>query len=143
MLVVGIELRTSNDRADATIPVHWGRFVQQQVAARVPQRSGDDVIAVYTHFEHEGIDNHGQYSLVIGCPVHGRPCVPEGMVSVRVPPSRRFRLDVEGGRAERVGAAWQQVWKRNDLLKTYVADYERYGSDGSIELCIGIEPGLA
>nr|WP_259371992.1 GyrI-like domain-containing protein [Caldimonas mangrovi] len=142
-MVIGIELRTSNDEAGRTIPDHWRRFSQQQVPASVPQRLGEDVIAVYTHFEHEGIDNGGRYSLVIGCPVHGRPEVPPGMVSVRVAPSRRVRFPVEKGRPDLVGAAWQRVWQRDDLRKTYLADYERYGPDGGIELCIGVEPGDA
>jgi predicted transcriptional regulator YdeE len=143
LLIIGIELRTSNDEAARTIPDHWRRFSQLQVPKNVPQRLGEDVIAVYTHFEHEGIDNHGRYSLVIGCPVQGRPEVPPGMVSVRVAPSRRVRFVVEPGRPDLVGAAWQRVWQRDDLPKTYLADYERYGPDGSIELCIGVEPGTA
>lgn len=138
LLVIGIELRTSNDEADRTIPDHWRRFTGQQVPAHVPQRAGEDVIAVYTHFEHEGIDNRGRYSLVIGCPVRGRPEVPPGMVSVFVPASRRARFAVENGRHDLVGAAWRRVWAHDDLPKTYLADYERYGPDGSIELCIGV-----
>ena len=138
LLVIGIELRTSNDEAARTIPGHWRRFSEQRVPASIPQRAGEDVIAVYTHFEHEGIDNRGRYSLVIGCPVQGRPEVPPGMVSVFVAPSRRARLPVERGRPDLVGAAWQHAWTLHDLPKTYLADYERYGPDGSIELCIGV-----
>lgn len=138
LLVIGIALRTSNDEAMGTIPDHWRRFSARKVVAQVPQRVGGDVIAVYTHFEHEGIDNLGQYSLVIGCPVRGRPQVPPGMVSVFVAPSRRARFVVENGRHDLVGAAWQRVWAHDELPKTYLADYERYGPDGSIDLCIGI-----
>ena len=140
LLVIGIELRTSNDEAAHTIPDHWRRFTGQRVMAGVPQRAGGDMIAVYTHFEHEGIDNLGRYSLVIGCPVLGRPRVPAGMVSVFVAPSRRARFTVENGRHDLVGAAWQRVWAHEELPKTYLADYERYDPDGSIELCIGVAP---
>lgn len=139
LLVIGIALRTCNEQAGRTIPPHWGRFAQEDVLDRIPQRVGDAVYAVYAHFEHEGVDNDGEYSLVIGAAVHGRPEVPVGMVSVVVPATRRACFAVERGRPDLVGARWQQVWQRDDLAKTYLADFERYGQDGVIDLCIGIE----
>ncbi len=64
--VVGLGLRTSNERAFEDIPAHWGRFHQSGLLASIPDRVGEDLFAVYTHFEHRGIDNLGVYSLIIG-----------------------------------------------------------------------------
>jgi predicted transcriptional regulator YdeE len=138
-LIVGIELRTSNDEAFRTIPPHWRRFTEERVLERIPNRASDDVIAVYTHFEHEGIDNRGQYSLIIGAPVEGRPAVPEGMVSAVLPAGRRAVFPVEPARPDQVGAAWQRIWQREDLRKSHVADCERYGAHGEIEIHVGLD----
>lgn len=138
LLVVGIELRTSNDEAMQTIPPHWRRFTEEGVLARIPNRAGDEVLAVYTHFEHEGIDNRGRYSLIIGAPVEGLREVPPGMVSAVVPASRRAVFAVERARPDLVGQAWQQIWQHGDLQKTFIADYERYGAHGDIDIHIGI-----
>lgn len=137
--VIGIELRTSNDEAARTIPPHWGRFTAEGVLARVHGRSSDDVYAIYTHFEHAGRDNRGLYSLVIGAQVVADAPVPAGMVRVVVPASRRAVFPVEKGRFDLVGDAWQRIWARDDLAKTYVADYEHYRVSGEIEILVGIE----
>jgi predicted transcriptional regulator YdeE len=139
LLVVGIELRTSNDQAMETIPPHWRRFAEEGVLACIPNKASDEVLAVYTHFEHEGIDNRGVYSLIIGAPVDGLREVPPGMVSTVVPASPRAVFPVERARPDLVGAAWQHIWQRNDLQKTFIADYERYGPHGEIDIHIGIQ----
>jgi predicted transcriptional regulator YdeE len=139
--VVGIALRTSNDEAFSTIPPHWKRFTEEGVLARIPNKASDEVIAVYTHLEHEGIDNRGMYTLIIGAPVDGLREVPAGMASAVVPASRRAVFPVERARPDLVGPAWQHIWQQHDLKKTFIADYERYGADGSIDIHIGIEQG--
>lgn len=137
-IVVGIELRTSNAEAHRTIPAHWQRFTADGVLSRIPSRTCDDVIAVYTRFEHEGIDNHGAYSLIVGAPVDRLREVPQGMVSGVVHASRRAVFPVERGRPDLVGAAWQRIWQRTDLAKTFIADYEHYHANGDIDIWIGI-----
>src|SRR5687767_2441815 len=138
ILVVGIELRTSNDKAMETIPPHWRRFADEGVLARIPHKASDEVLAVYTHFEHEGVDNRGMYSLIIGAPVEGLSEVPQGMVSAVLPASQRAVFPVERARPDLVGQAWQQIWQRGDLKKTFIADCERYGPHGEIDIHIGI-----
>jgi len=136
--VVGIELRTSNTVAAQTIPPHWQRFTEEAVLAHIPARRGDDVFAVYTHFEHAGRDNTGLYSLVIGAAVAPDAPVPAGMVRVVVPASSRAVFGVEKGRFDLVGACWQTIWQRNDLAKTFIAEYEQYRANGDITVSIGL-----
>jgi predicted transcriptional regulator YdeE len=138
LTIVGIELRTSNAEAFSTIAPHWQRFSGEGVLARIPAKASDDVYAVYTHFEHEGIDNNGCYSLIIGAAVDGLREVPPGMVSAVVPPSRRVVFPVERGRHDLVGATWQRIWSETGLRKTFIADYERYQPNGDIDICIGV-----
>jgi predicted transcriptional regulator YdeE len=138
ILVVGLELRTSNDEAAQTIPPHWQRFSREAVLGRIPHKASDEVYAVYTHFEHEGVDNRGRYSLIIGAAVRPGGKVPEGLVSAVLPAGRRAVFEVERGRHDLVGEAWRRIWEHTELDKAYLADYERYRPDGTIEICIGL-----
>lgn len=136
--VVGIELRTSNTEAMHTIPPHWQRFGQENVLATIADKRGEDVFAVYTHFEHSGSNNTGLYSLVIGAAVAPDAPVPLGMVRVVVPTSPRAVFALEKSRFDLVGAAWQTIWQRNDLAKTFIAEYEQYHANGDISVSIGL-----
>ena len=137
--VIGIGLRTTNLEAMQTIPPHWQRFGQEAVLARIPHKLGDEVYAVYTHFENAGSNNTGLYSLVIGAPVPASAEVPAGMVRVVIPASRRAVFDVAHNRMDLVGGTWMEIWRRTDLAKTFIAEYERYGADGSIAISIGLQ----
>jgi len=136
--VVGIELRTSNTEAMQTIPPLWQRFGQENVLAAISGKRGEDVFAVYTHFEHAGSNNTGLYSLVIGAAVAPDASVPAGMVRVVVPASKRAVFGVQKGRFDLVGAAWQTIWQRTDLSKTFIAEYEQYHANGEITISIGL-----
>jgi predicted transcriptional regulator YdeE len=136
--VVGIELRTSNAVAAQTIPPLWQRFSQDNVLAAIEGKQGADVFAVYTHFEHAGSNNTGLYSLVIGAAVAPDAPVPAGMVRVVIPASPRAVFAVEKGRFDLVGAAWQAIWQRSDLSKTFIAEYEQYHANGDITVSIGL-----
>ncbi|MCW7538238.1 GyrI-like domain-containing protein [Aquabacterium sp. A7-Y] len=138
LTIVGLELRTSNDEAFTTIPAHWQRFAREAVLQGIPNKTSADVYAVYTHFEHEGVDNRGHYSLIVGAPVAGLAEVPPGLVSTVVPPSTRAVLAVETGRRDLVGEAWRRIWESQDLKKTFIAEYEHYKPNGEIDICVGI-----
>lgn len=137
--VIGIELCTSNDQAFQTIPGHWARFTREKVLEQLPQRLGGDVFAVYTNFENAGRDNSGIYSLVIGAQVPAGTPLPAGMVRAVVPASQRAVFEVAAGRHDQVGRAWQDIWQRTGLHKTFIAEYERYQPDGRIEISIGLQ----
>jgi len=136
--IAGIELRTTNQEAFETIPRHWQRFSEEGVFTCIPGRLSDEVYAVYTNFENAGRNNEGLYSLVIGARVSPDAALPQDLARMVAPAARRAVFPVERGRFDLVGAAWQAIWARHDLEKTYIADYERYGADGTIDIFIGI-----
>lgn len=138
ILVLGFPLRTSNEKAFRDIPAHWQRLGSENWLARIPDRADDDVYAVYTHHAHEGIDNHGDYTLIVGARVTAATAVPEGMASVVIPPAKHAVFEVERGRADKVGERWLDIWANRDLSKTYLCDHERYHPNGDIEICVGI-----
>jgi predicted transcriptional regulator YdeE len=138
--VVGIALRTHNGEAFETIPAHWARFSQAQLAERLPHRLSDDVYAVYTHFENAGVDIGGTYTMVIGhaVPANTPDLPPDGLTHVVAPASQRAVFPVEKGRFDLVVAQWQVIWAMGDLRTTALADYERYQTDGGIDIHIGV-----
>lgn len=135
--VAGVLIRTTNERAFEDIPALWKAFFQADVVGRIVNRASDDLFAVYTEFEHEGVDNLGTYSFLIGAMVP-RAFEQVGIVTVDVPASRRALFPVKSGRPEQVGTAWREIWARDDLQKTFVCDYERYQPDGTIVIHVGI-----
>lgn len=138
--VIGIELRTTNEEAMETIPRHWQRFSQENVAAAVPACTGPDVYAVYTHFQDAGRGNAGLYSLVIGMAADPAAVPPPGMVRAVLPAGPRAVFPVERGRPDKVVDGWREVWGRTDLRKSFVADCECFAPDGRIEIRIGLHP---
>ncbi len=141
--IIGIELRTRNLDAARTIPPFWQRVHADRVLEQLSGRLSGDVYAVYTHFEHAGVNNEGLYSLVIGAAMPAQAEVPPGMVRVVAPAGRRAVFEVAPARPDRVGAAWARIWEHSELPKSYVADYERYGPDGQIDIWIGLHPAGA
>lgn len=136
--VIGLELRTSNAEAFRTIPPHWQRFTAERVLARITPRLSDSVFAAYTRFEHEGVDNEGTYSLVIGAAVPPDTPVPEGLTRIDLPAQRCAVFEVERGRHDRVGEAWRMIWQHTELPKNYRCDHERYDTDGRIRIFVGL-----
>ena len=141
--VIGIELRTTNEEAFRTIPLHWKRFTEEDVPGRIAGKQSADVYAVYTHFQNAGRDNLGLYSLVLGVSVDAAAAVPQGFTRVTVPASLRAVFPVAKGRFDLVGAKWQEIWARGDLAKTFIAEVERYRPTGEIDILIGIEKEAA
>ena len=138
---MGLELRTSNDEAMQTIPAHWQRFTEENVLERIPGKLSDEVYAVYTHFENAGVNNLGIYSLIIGAPVSSAQAVPPGMSHAVLPASPRAVFPVPQGQFDQVGPAWLEVWQRDDLTKTFIAECERYRADGQIDILLGLRHG--
>lgn len=136
--VIGLPLRTRNSEALRTIPPHWAAFSRAGVAARLGRPDEREVFAVYTDHEHAGVDNLGDYTLVIGHRVDAGAPVPDGLLAARIPASEREVIAVEPGREDLVGEAWQRIWARDDLDLSYVSDFERYDPDGAIEISLGL-----
>lgn len=136
--VVGLELRTCNERAFEEIPAHWARLHRSGVLASISNRVGEDLFAVYTNFERPGIDNQGVYSLIIGARVNDASRTPAGLANATLPASRCAVFAVDRGHPERVGERWRDIWACTDIVKTFQCDHERYKANGEIDIFIGI-----
>ncbi len=138
LCVHGLALRTSNERAFDDIPRHWRRFHREWAERGIPGRRDGDLFAVYTDFAHPGVDNAGEYTLVIGAAVATDAPPADGLVAVRMPAGRYAVYDVASGHPERVGERWRDVWADGTIAKSFTCDYERYHANGDIAIHVGL-----
>ncbi len=129
-LVIGIEAGTTNAKeatADGTIPKQWQKFFQEGILAKIPNRAGSNIYALYTDY---ASDRNGEYSFVIGAMVKNGTAAPDGMVAKQVPGGRFAVITSEQGPLPKVvPLAWQAVWKMEDdgqLKRSYQTDFEIY-----------------
>jgi predicted transcriptional regulator YdeE len=131
--VAGIEIRTTNAAemtSAALIPRQWDRFVKENLAAAIPHRVDDRILAVYTDYES---DQHGEYSFLLGVRVSFEaefpdgPRIPEGMTLRRIPAAEYWVIASERGPVRRVVPdAWKQVWQSREIRRSFQADFEVY-----------------
>ncbi|WGD36528.1 effector binding domain-containing protein [Lysinibacter sp. HNR] len=136
--IIGVELRTTNADSAATIPPFWDEVSGSGILASIPGRLSEDTYALYSNFENAGQDNNGFYSLIIGAAVKSDTPVPDGMTLAVIPASVREVFSVRDNDRHNVVEAWQEVWARTDLAKTYLCEYELYAANGEITVNIGV-----
>lgn len=130
--VIGIGVRTNNAKEITTngaIPKQWGRFFQEGLLAKIPDRVDDTIYAVYSDYQK---DRHGEYDFTIGVAVKSTATVPASMVVKHVPAGKyAIVASANGPVAQVVPEAWRQVWKLEDSselggARAYRSDFEVY-----------------
>lgn len=126
-LVIGIDCRTSNalEAGPQDIPKLWGRFYSEDVINRIPNKTSNEVIALYCDYEG---DYTQPYSVVIGCPVSSIDTIPEGMVAKTIPASSYVVFRAIGEHPKALIETWDNIWKQPSLERTYTSDFELYGN---------------
>jgi predicted transcriptional regulator YdeE len=142
LMVVGIECRTSNDSSAGPqdIPQLWQRFYAEDVQSRIPNKTSEEVIALYCDYAG---DYTQSYSCVIGCAVSSLENIPEGMVGKVVPESTFALYRAVGDFPKSLVDTWGTIWS-SDLKRTYAGDYEVYGHkfagpSKEVDVFVGIE----
>jgi predicted transcriptional regulator YdeE len=134
--VVGIAARTSNAReatADGVIGKQWGRFMQEGLLAKIPNKTDSAIVAVYTDY---ASDANGEYTYLLGARVKADRVnlghdVPAGMVAKKIPAGRYAVFTSEKGPAPKVvPATWKRIWETPKPQpggdRAYGADFEVY-----------------
>ena len=149
--VVGIDARTNNraeTAGEGSIGELWARFWAEKLGERIPNRVGPDVVlAVYSDYES---DEHGDYTVTIGCPVASGDSPPEGMVARTIPAARYAVITSRQGRMpDVVVETWERVWAASpqDLggRRAYTADFELHDAraghpaNAQIDLYVALE----
>lgn len=78
--IIGIATRTSNTSGKAAEDVGalWGRFFEEQIGGKIPEKVSEDIFAIYTDYES---DYTGEYTCLIGYQVGNLENVAEGLVA--------------------------------------------------------------
>ncbi len=148
--VIGIEARTTNAKemtSDGVIGKQWGRFMNENIAAQIPNKASPAMVAVYTDY---ASDKDGEYTFVLGARVTSADQVPAGMVARKVPAGRYAIFISEAGPvANVVSDSWKKIWSipRNSPGgdRAYKTDYEIYDERASnphnaqVEIHVGIK----
>ena len=145
LTLIGIALpgKTINDnqQSSADIGAFWQTFMKENIAAKIPGRSGDDVYAVY--YDYEG-DHTKPFAYFIGVPVGDDTTVPAGMTKLDIPTGKYCHFIAKGKMPDCMINAWGQIWNA-DIKRSYTADYEVYGSrsgdaeDAEVDIFIAVE----
>ncbi|MGG6230527.1 GyrI-like domain-containing protein [Tenacibaculum sp. SDUM215027] len=141
--VVGVSVRTTNENQQAAkdIPALWQRFMSENITEQIPNKSSNEIYAVYTDYES---DHTKPYTTIIGCKVKDIATVPEGMTYKRIEAPDYKKYIAQGNLTEGVVYdKWLEIWKE-DINRAYTSDYEVYGAKASdstnaeVEIFIGV-----
>lgn len=124
--IIGISVRTSNQNGEAArnIPALWGKFMNENLADKIPNKVDGTIYCLYTDYEK---DHTLPYTTVLGCSVNSLEIVPEGMTSVSIEMDKYQKYTAKGNLNEGiVFNEWLKIWE-SDLDRAYTTDFEVYG----------------
>ena len=124
-LIMGIQIRTSNQTCLSDMPQVWEKFMQEKIFEKIPHKVNSTLFAVYTDYED---DYTKPYSYIVGCEVTTLDSIPEGLVGTIVPPSLYAVYTTVGAFPQGLANTWQTVWK-SPLKRAYTSDFEVYSPD--------------
>jgi predicted transcriptional regulator YdeE len=90
---IGLPLRTNNEECSLAMPAHKERFFKEKILERIPNKSNNQILALYTDYEG---DYTKPYSWILGCEVSTLDEVPEGLVGKVIPPSKYAVFTTKG-----------------------------------------------
>jgi predicted transcriptional regulator YdeE len=122
--VIGLKIRTSNDHHHQDGPPLWERFQTEHIAAKIPNKLNDKILAVYTDYES---DYTKPYSYLVGCEVASLNEIPMGLAGIKIPPQQYAVFSAEGPFPQSMIQTWQQIWA-SDIERTYSVDFEIYSA---------------
>ncbi len=120
--ILGISLRTSNERAEKEIPAHWERFFNERIADKIPNKLCETIFSLYTDYEG---DFTKPYSCIIGYEVADLNSIPVGLTGKVIPAAEYALFPATGKFPESVVTAWQKIWA-SPIIRAYTVDFEVY-----------------
>ena len=148
--VIGISARTNNAAetgANGEIPKLWQRLFMEGVLNRIPGRSDETIVAVYTKY---ASDANGDYTYILGAKVAPGTKLPDGMVALTIPAAKYLEfVSAKGPGQEVLPVIWKQIYGYfagpGAAARAFKTDFERY--DGPVDpnalqphIYIGVKP---
>jgi predicted transcriptional regulator YdeE len=136
--VAGLTARTSNreeeDPQAARIGSLWGRFFDERVYDRLPQRSDDmRLFGVYSGYS---TDAHGDFDITTGIAVREAP------EAVQIEGGDYLVFSGQGEMPQLVRSVWQAIWDYFDahpeLRRRFRSDFEAYSAPDQVAIHVGV-----
>jgi predicted transcriptional regulator YdeE len=129
--VIGLAIRTQDSaerNGRGKIGEVWHELLRDNLASKIPNKTGIDLIAVYTDYE-RSVD--GQYTYLLGLPVSSIQNVPAPFVAKYIPGGRYSVVTSDRGPLKRiVPETWERICSMPLVelggLRSFRADYEIY-----------------
>jgi predicted transcriptional regulator YdeE len=129
--MAGLSARTCNAKemsGNGKIEDIWETLLQPGLVAKIPNKVGVDLVAVYTDYE---TDHTGHYTYLLGLPVLSDESLPSNLTVRHVSPGRYAIITSERGPiVEVVREVWQRVWSMSEEelggIRAFQTDFEIY-----------------
>lgn len=144
--IIGISTRTTNkdNRSARDLGMLWQRFYAESIVEKVPNKSSDEILSVYTDYKSDFTD---EYTAIIGVPVSTLDEIPDGLTGRAFEAERFQKLIAKGAMPGAVVNAWIDIWQRDRALnRKYSYDFEVYGAksqngeDSEVEIYLSVNP---
>jgi predicted transcriptional regulator YdeE len=126
-LVIGISVRTMNQNGQSQKDIGelWGKFMGENIAAKIPDKTSNNIYCIYTDYES---DFTGAYTTVLGCRVGSIINIPEGLIAKKILASEYRVYRSTGKLPYSVLHTWKAIWD-SDVKRKYLADFDVYPPD--------------
>jgi len=147
--VIGISARTNNTAEmgpNGEIPKLWQRLFGEGIVNQIPDRAGEEIVAVYTNY---ASDWNGDYTYILGAKVKSGTKAPNGMTAVSIAPGKYEEfVTAKGPGQEVVPAAWMKIYtffqQPSVPPRAYKTDFETYAPSDPANvqghIFIGVKP---
>jgi predicted transcriptional regulator YdeE len=139
--IVGISIRTNNQKAANDLGKLWSKFIGENTAKKIPNKISEDIYSIYTDYES---DHNGDYTNIIGYRVSSTENIGAGLVCKEIPMSDYQKFTAKGKFPECVQNTWGEIWN-SEIKRSYVADFEVYGdksmnmTDAEVDIFISVK----
>lgn len=124
--LIGLDLgkKTSNENGQSSKDGGnlWQKFEQENIAGKIPNKTGDERYAVY--YDYEG-DHTAPFRYFIGCSVSNLENVPDGMDTLVIPSATYKKLTAKGKMPDCIINTWKEIWN-SGIRRGYGYDFEIY-----------------
>jgi predicted transcriptional regulator YdeE len=129
--IAGLTARTNNAHemsGKGKIGNVWQEFLKPNVVAKIPNKMGVDLIAVYTDYE---TDHTGHFTYLLGLPILTAESLPADLTIKHIPAGRYAVFSSSRGPIKQVvPEIWQRIWSMSPEelggTRAFKTDYEIY-----------------
>lgn len=133
--IAGITVRTDNSPAGLEkIGQLWATFFRDGVTNALGALAEGPICEAYYDYES---DAQGAYTVILGSRVPADAQIAAPLQRVTLPAARYAKFSIDDPKA--IYAAWQHIWQRQDIERSYSGDFEIIG-ENSADIYIALRP---